>query len=91
MHQKGLLNELRRLFPTPEAEAILVALETGNEDLAPEGYQYVPRHTVIVQRWPIAKLLQDYLLDLNLFGNKCNLVNMQDPFRKYVSPNPDTD
>jgi hypothetical protein len=87
----ALLNDLRKLFPTPEAEAILVAMETGNEELAPEGYQCIPRHTVMVQRWPIAKLLQDYLLDLQLFGNKHNLVNVQNPFGKYVPPNPDTD
>ena len=68
-----------------------MAMETGNEDLAPEGYQRVPRHTIMVQRWPIAKLLQDYLLDLQLFGNKLNLVNVQDPFGKYVPQNPDTD
>jgi hypothetical protein len=64
----ALLNDLRKLFPTPEAEAILVAMETGNEELAPEGYQCIPRHTVMVQRWPIAKLLQDYLLDLTRFA-----------------------
>ena len=87
----ALLEDLRKLFPTPEAEAIPVAMETGNEDLAPEGYQRIPRHTVMVQRWPIAKLLQDYLLDLQLFGNKLNLVNVQDPFGKYVPQNPDTD
>jgi hypothetical protein len=90
-HQDALLNDLRKPFPTPEAEAIPVAMETGNEELAPEGYQRIPRHTVMVQRWPIAKLLQDYLLDLQLFGNKHNLVNVQNPFGKYVPPNPDTD
>jgi len=87
----ALLNDLRKLFPTPEAEAIPVALETGNEELAPEGYQRVPRHTVMVQRWPIVKVLQDYLLDLQLFGNKQNLVNVRDPFGKYISENPNTD
>jgi hypothetical protein len=72
-----LLNVLRKLFPTPEAEAILVAMETGNEELAPEGYGHIPWHTIMVQRWPIAKLLQDYLLDLQLFGNKhiCLVTN----------------
>jgi hypothetical protein len=86
-----LLKELSKLFSTPEAEAILVAMETGNEDLAPEGYQSIPRHTIMVQRLPIAKILQDYLLDLQLFDKKLNLVNAQDPFRKYVPQNPDID
>jgi hypothetical protein len=38
-HRDALLNVLRKLFPTPEAEAILVAMETGNEELsqAPAG------------------------------------------------------
>lgn len=89
-HQNALLKDLWKLFPTPEAEVIPEAMETRNEDLAPEGYQCIPRHTIMVQRWPIAKILQDYLLDLQLFGNKLNLVNVQDPFGKYVPHNPDT-
>ena len=90
-HWDALLNNLRKLFPTPEAEAIPVAMETGNEELAPEGHQRVSQHTVMVQRWPIVKVLQDYLLDLQLFGNKQNLVNVWDPFGKYISENPNTD
>jgi hypothetical protein len=32
--QDALLNVLRKLFPTPEAEVIPVAMETGNEELS---------------------------------------------------------
>jgi hypothetical protein len=45
MH-KALLCTLNSLFPVPKAEGIPVAMETGNEELAPEGYQHLPQQTI---------------------------------------------
>jgi len=87
----SLLRTLYHLFPVPKAEGVPVSMETGNEQLAPEGYERLPRHTIVAQRWPIVSLLQEYLLDLRLFGDKRNLVNSQNPFEKYVSPNQGND
>ena len=87
----ALLKKLASMFKVPKAEGIPVAMETGNEELAPEGYQRVPRHTIVVQRWRIAEVLQEYLLDVQLFGNERNLVNVQNPFGKYQSANPIND
>ncbi len=36
-------------------------------------------------------MMQDYLLDPFLFGNKDNLVNADNPWGKYVSSDPDND
>jgi hypothetical protein len=36
-------------------------------------------------------MMQDYLLDPFLFGNKYNLVNGDNPWGKYVSSNPTND
>jgi hypothetical protein len=82
---------LYQLFPVPKAESVPVSMEMGNEQLAPEGYERLPRHTVVAQRWPILSLLQEYLLDLHLFGDKRNLVYSHNPFEKYVSPNQGND
>jgi hypothetical protein len=85
---KALLHTLNSLIPVPKAEGIPLAMETGNEELASEGYQCLPQHTIIVQRWlAYHPLLQEYLLDLDLFGNKQYLVNAHNPFAKYISTN----
>jgi hypothetical protein len=63
---EALLKELHWSFPVPRAKGIPVAMETGNEALAPEGYERLPRHSVVVQRWPILSVLQEYLLDLRV-------------------------
>jgi hypothetical protein len=36
-------------------------------------------------------MMQDYLLDPFLFGNKYNLDNGDNPWRKYVSSDPNND
>jgi hypothetical protein len=36
-------------------------------------------------------MMQDYLLDPFLFGNKYNLVNGDNPWGKYVSSDPNND
>jgi hypothetical protein len=90
-HWEALLKELHWSFSVPRAKGIPVAMETGNEALAPEGYECLPRHSVVVQRWPILSVLQEYFLDLRLFGNKHNLVNAHNPFGKYESPNEASD
>jgi hypothetical protein len=82
---------LYQLFPVPKAVSVPVSMEMGYEQLAPQGYECLPRHTIVAQRWPILSLLQEYLLDLHLFGDKRNLVNSHNPFEKYVSPNQGND
>jgi hypothetical protein len=89
--QDLLLQMLYQLFPVPKAESVPVSMEMGNEQLAPEGYEHLPRHTIVAQKLPILSLLQEYLLDLHLFGDKHNLVNSHNPFEKYVSPNQGND
>lgn len=42
--------------------------------------------TVVVQRWPILDVLQEYLLNLKVFSDKHNLVNVENPFGKYKLP-----
>jgi hypothetical protein len=44
-----------------------------------------------VQAWPFEQMMQDYLLDPFLFGNKYYLVNGDNPWGKYVSSDPNND
>jgi hypothetical protein len=41
--------------------------------------------SVTVQAWPFEQMMQDYLLDPFLFGNKYNLVNSDNLWGKYIS------
>lgn len=91
LRRKALLRKLHDIFPIAKPEGIPVAMETGNEEDAPKGYERVPRHTITVQRWSFKKILQEFLMDVNLFGDERNLVNAENPFGKYVSPNPSED
>jgi hypothetical protein len=44
---------------------------------------------VTVQVWLFKQIMQEYLLDLFLFGNESNLVNAGNPWGKYTSSDPD--
>jgi hypothetical protein len=70
----------------PAPVPIPVVLENGTEG-TPK-YHHQRKESVTVQVWPFEQMMQDYLLDPFLFGNKCNLVNGDNPWRKFIPSNP---
>jgi hypothetical protein len=73
----------------PPPVLIPVVLENGTEG-TPQ-YRRRREDSVTVQAWPFEQMMQDYLLDPFLFGNKYNLVTSDNPWGKYVSSNPTND
>jgi hypothetical protein len=83
-HQETLIKQMQQKHNVPPPVPIPVVLENGTEG-TPE-YRRRREDSVTVQAWPFEQMMQEYLLDPFLFGNKYNLVNGDNPWRKYVYP-----
>ena len=84
--RETLLKRMSEKHPVPPPDSVPVALEIdpGGDD----GNLRRRTDVVKVQTWSFEKLIQDYLLDPILFGNKDNLVNADNPWGKYVPSGP---
>jgi hypothetical protein len=82
-HQETLIKQMQQQHNVPPPVPIPVVLENGTKGTP----QYCHRHedSVTVQAWPFEQMMQGYLLDPFLFGNKYNLVNGDNPWGKYIS------
>jgi hypothetical protein len=87
--QETLIKQMQQKHNVPPPVPIPVLLENGTKGTP----QYCHRRedSVTIQAWPFEQMMQDYLLDPFLFGNKYNLVNGDNPWEKYVSSDPTND
>jgi hypothetical protein len=87
--QETLIKQMQQQNNVPPPVPIPVVLENGTKGMP----QYHRRRedSVTVQAWPFEQMMQDYLLDPFLFGNKYNLVNDDNPWGKYISSDPTND
>jgi hypothetical protein len=81
---------MKQKHEIPPPVPIPVVLENGTKGGMPE-YCHQQKDSVTVQAWPFEQMMQDYLLDPFLFGNKDNLVNTDNPWGKYTSSDSDND
>jgi hypothetical protein len=70
---------------------VIIPVVLGNGTKGRPEYHRRCKESVTVQAWPFEQMMQDYLLDPFLFGNKYNLVNGDNPWGKYVSSDPNND
>jgi hypothetical protein len=80
---------MQQMHNVPAPVPIPVVLENGTKGTSQ--YHHRRKESVTVQAWPFELMMQDHLLDPFLFGNKDNLVDGENPWRKYVSSNPNND
>jgi hypothetical protein len=88
-HQETLIKGMQQKHNVPPPVLIPVVLENGSEG-TPQ-YHCRREESVTVQAWPFEQMMQDYLLDPLLFGNKYNLATGDNPWGKYVSSDPNND
>jgi hypothetical protein len=80
---------MQQQHDVPPPVPIPVVLENGTEGM-PQ-YRHRREDSVTIQAWPFEQMMQDYLLDPFLFGNKYNLVNGDNLWGKYISSDPTND
>jgi hypothetical protein len=65
----------------PDSVPVTLKIDANGID----DYHQCQDDVVTVQVWPFKQIMQEYLLDLFLFGKESNLVNAGNPWGKYTS------
>jgi hypothetical protein len=80
---KMLMKCLEAKFKTTKYKLFTVALETGTEQgSGPDAYER--GKSVKVPVWDFQQVVDSFLLNPILFGNKDNLINRDIPFQKFI-------
>jgi hypothetical protein len=87
--EEPLIKQMKQKHKIPPPVPIPVVLE--NSSKGTPKYCHQCKDLVTIQTWPFEQMMQDYLLDPFLFGNKDNLVNANNPWGKYVLSDPYND
>ena len=88
MDRQTLITWMAEKHHVPPLECIQVPLENGTKEEGVDGYHQCPGDVVTIQAWSFEQMIQEYLLNIFLFGNTNNLVNADNPWGKYIPTDP---
>jgi hypothetical protein len=78
-----LIKQIADKHSVPPPDSVPVSLEINANGV--DEYCQCQEDVVTVQVWLFKQIMQEYLLDHFLFGNQSNLVNICNPWVKYIS------